>query len=234
MYTRRSEEERGTRPPDPVAGLLLAAGLSTRMGMPKPLLPWDGRTLVEYQVAQLWAAGVADVLVVTGHAAAAVAEVLRTTGARVVYNPSYAAGRAGSVRVGAGAVPDGMAVLVLNVDQPRPASLTRALLEAGRAPGALITVPVYRGRRGHPTLFAASLLPELRAVSEEHEGLRAVLRAYAGAVYEAPAADPRVVLDVNTPAAYREALRAFGIAGGKREEGGGKRRTGPEGRLGSC
>ena len=206
-----------------VASILLAAGLSTRMGRPKPLLPWDGRTLVEYQVAQLRAAGAAEVIVVTGHEAAAVAEALQGSNARLVHNPSYAAGRAGSVRAGALAAPDGMDVLVLNVDQPRPASVTRALLDAHRAAPGRITVPVYQGRRGHPVIFAASLLPELRRVSDEREGLRDVMRAHARAIHEVPIADPRVLLDVNTPEAHQEALRAFGLPEGNREQGTGNR-----------
>ncbi|MER3420256.1 MAG: 4-diphosphocytidyl-2C-methyl-D-erythritol kinase, partial [Chloroflexota bacterium] len=68
---------------DEVAAILLAAGLSTRMGTPKPLLAWDGRTLVEYQVAQLVAAGVGQVVVVTGHAGAEVQRVLAGNMARL-------------------------------------------------------------------------------------------------------------------------------------------------------
>ena len=205
-----------------VTAIVLAAGLSTRMGTPKPLLPWDGRTLVEYQVAQLRAAGIAEVIVVTGHEAGAVERALMSSDARLVHNPAYAAGRAGSVRTGALAAPDGLEVLLLNVDQPRPAGVTRALLDAHRAAPALIAVPVYQGRRGHPALFAASLLRELRRVTDEREGLRAVMRAHAAAVREVPSEDPRVLLDLNTPESYQDALRLFGLDEGKREEGRGK------------
>jgi molybdenum cofactor cytidylyltransferase len=194
----------------PVAALLLAAGLSTRMGRPKPLLPWGEEPLVVYQVRQLAQAGAAPIIVVTGHARAAVEAALRDTGAIPVFNAAYAAGRAGSVRVGARAVPDDTAVLVLGVDQPRPAAVARALIAAYRAGGAAITVPLHAGRRGHPVLFAPWLLPELQAVTEAEEGLRAVLRAHARAVHEHPMDDPRVLLDLNTPEDYREALARFG------------------------
>jgi molybdenum cofactor cytidylyltransferase len=190
----------------PVTAILLAAGLSTRMGRPKPLLPWGGRTLVACQVEALWGASVADVVVVTGHEAGAVTAALEGTGARIAHNSAYAAGRAGSVRAGALAVPDGSDVLVLNVDQPRDAALIRAVLDAHRAAGGLITVPVYEGRRGHPVVFAAALLPALRTVTEATEGLRAVMRAHADAVVEVPVDDPRVLLDINTPDTYRKAL----------------------------
>lgn len=195
-----------------LAAIVLAAGLSTRMGTPKPLLPWDGRTLVEYQVAQLVTAGVSQVIVVTGHAAAEVERALVGSGARVVHNPRYAEGRAGSVRVGAAAVREPVAaVLTLNVDQPRPAELIRAIVSAHLSGNAAVTVPVWSGRRGHPAVFAGALLPELRAVTEEGEGLRAVRRAHAAETREVDFGDPRVLVDINTPESYREARRLFGL-----------------------
>ena len=193
------------------AAVLLAAGLSTRMGRPKPLLPWDGRTLVEFQVAQLQEGGVEHIIVVTGHEAGAVAAVLDGSGAHVVFNAAYREGRAGSVRAGALAAPADHAIVVLNVDQPRPAAITRELLAAHAAGGASITVPVFAGRRGHPVVFAAALLPELQEVDEATQGLRAVRDAHAADLHEHPVTDPRVLLDVNTPEAYLEALRAFGL-----------------------
>jgi molybdenum cofactor cytidylyltransferase len=194
------------------AAILLAAGLSTRMGRPKPLLPWDGRPLVRFQVEQLLAAGIEDVVVVTGHEAEAVQAALHDVAVRVAYNPEYAAGRAGSVRTGASAVRgDAPFVVILNVDQPRPAELIGALVCGHVASGAAITVPVFEGRRGHPAIFAGALLPELRAVAEETEGLRAVMRRHAADVHEAPVSDPRALLDTNTPEAYQAARRAFSL-----------------------
>lgn len=199
-------------PSPPVTAVLLAAGRSSRMGTPKPLLPWDGRSLVRFQVAQLQAAGASPVVVVTGHDGDAVAAELRDSGALIAHNPDYAAGRAGSVRVGLRAAPDGRDVLVLNVDQPRPAALVRAVLDGHRAAGGLISVPVVNGRHGHPAVFAAALLPELREVTEETEGLRAVMRRHAGRVAAIPVGDARALVDVNTPEAYRAALQQFGLA----------------------
>ncbi|MER3420255.1 MAG: hypothetical protein C4290_06910, partial [Chloroflexota bacterium] len=128
--------------------------------------------------------------------------------------PRYAGGRAGSVRVGAAAVREPVtAVLTLNVDQPRPAELIRAIVATHLAGGAAITVPVWAGRRGHPPVFAGTLLPELRAVTEEGEGLRAVRRAHAAETREVDLGDPRVLVDINTPESYHEARRLFGLEG---------------------
>lgn len=76
---------------------------------------------------------------------------------------------------------------------------------------ALITVPAYQGRRGHPIVFDGALVAELCEVTDEHEGLRAVRRAHAARTRELPIADQRILLDLNTPDDYQGALTRFGI-----------------------
>jgi molybdenum cofactor cytidylyltransferase len=182
------------------------------MGSPKPLLDWHGEALVAYQVRQLREAGVVEVVVVVGHEGVAVGEIAAAAGAWVVENAEYRSGRASSVRVGARALPDDtLAVVTLNVDQPRPAALVRRVIDMHLERGALITTPEQGGRRGHPVIFAGTLLPELRAVSEEREGLRAVVRGHADQRFFAPIDDPTIHLEFNTPEEYAAALAAIGV-----------------------
>jgi len=189
-----------------VVALLFAAGESSRMGHLKPLLRWHGQPLVQYQVEQLRAAGADTVIVVLGRDADQVAPLVEAAGGRCVCNPAYRSGRASSVRAGALAVPDGVrALITLNVDQPRPAALVRLVLDAHLAGDALITTPEQEGRRGHPAIFAGVLLPELRAVDEAHEGLRAVVRRHAARRANVPVDDARIHLEFNTPAEYAAA-----------------------------
>jgi molybdenum cofactor cytidylyltransferase len=184
------------------------------MGSPKPLLDWKGRPLVAYQVEQLLSAGVDEVVVVVGHAAAAVRPVAEAAGARVVENRAYRSGRASSVRAGALALADDTLVVVtLNVDQPRPAWVTRRVIAAHIGTGASITTPEQGGRRGHPVAFAGALLPELRAVTEEAEGLRAVVRRHAERRGFVGIDDPVIHLEFNTPEEYAAALTAAGATG---------------------
>ena len=192
-----------------VRALLFAAGESRRMGTAKPLLPWRGQPLVAYQVTQLLAAGAAEVVVVTGYAAEQIAPLIDAAGGRAVENAAYRSGRASSVRAGALALADDtLAVITLNVDQPRPAALVRRVLEAHGRGTALITSPEQGGRRGHPTVFAGALLPELRTVAEETEGLRAILRRHADRRQSVSVDDPVIHLEFNTPDEYRLALAA--------------------------
>jgi molybdenum cofactor cytidylyltransferase len=194
------------------AAILLAAGESTRMGTPKPLLPWNDATLIEYHVRELAAAGVDDIVVVLGHVADEVRPRVPPE-ARVVVNEAYRDGRASSLRAGAAALSeDADPILVLNVDQPRPRDVLRSLLAAHRDGGALVTLPVAEGRRGHPPVLARPLLPELRSASEEAQGLRGVIGAHQKAIREADLSAPVVLLDINTPEDYRRALARFGMA----------------------
>ncbi len=185
-----------------VAAVLLAGGESRRMGSQKALLPWHGRSLLEYQLAQLAAVGeVADIIVVTGDRADALSPVIAAARkATAVCNPDYAAGKTGSIRTGLSRIPgSATAVLLTSVDQPRPAAVIRRLVREHAASASPITVPVLQGRRGHPVLFDRTLLPELLAIDEATEGVRAVLRRDQSRVREVPFEDPVVLLDLNTP-----------------------------------
>ena len=179
------------------------------MGRLKQLLPWGGTTLVAWQAGQLREAGAEDVVVVLGHEA----EQLRTAvppEARVVVNAAYQEGRATSLRAGAKALPDGVeAVLILSVDQPRPAWLSRALIERWRAERPLVMSPRFAGRYGHPILLDGSLLPELREVSDETLGLRALIDRHVERARSVAISNRRVDVDLNTPADYEAALISF-------------------------
>jgi len=187
------------------AGVVFAAGLSTRMGRSKAMLEWCGRPLVVYQVQQLQRAGLRDVVVVTGHESIAVEQAVSTTSARCVHNPAYAEGRATSVRTAAEALAGSSgAVVLLNVDQPRHAGTIRELLAAHADLGGLITVPTFSGRRGHPIVLSSSLLPELLTVTEEEQGLLAVSRRHHAARIEVPLGRDEVLFDLNDSAAYKQ------------------------------
>ena len=195
---------------DFLSAVLLAAGESTRMGQLKALLPWFGRTLVQFQVDALLQGGADQLIVVTGHRADEVAMVVAERPVVLVHNPDYAGGRTTSIKAGLAHVdPRARAVLVLGVDQPRPARLVARVVRAHFERGALITTPGYQGKGGHPIVFDTRLLPELRAISEERQGLREVLNRHRDAMVRIEVRTPVVLLDLNTPEDYRRAIEAF-------------------------
>jgi molybdenum cofactor cytidylyltransferase len=192
-----------------ISSILLAAGMSTRMGEPKALLPWQGQPLVCYQVEQLREAGVDEVVVVLGHRADDIQRHMKQLRCRVLLNALHQQGKAGSLRIGAkGVNRDAEAIVILSVDQPRPASLTRQLLEAHTGE-MLITRAVHGQKGGHPIVVAGSLRPELMAAADATGGLKAVIRAHVAETREIELG-PECLLDVNTPDEFAAARTAYG------------------------
>jgi CTP:molybdopterin cytidylyltransferase MocA len=193
-----------------ISSILLAGGLSTRMGSPKALSDWHGEPLICYQVRQLKEAGVDEVVVVLGHRADEIQRQMRRLPCRVMFNARYQMGRAGSLRIGAKAVNrDAEAIVILSVDQPRPASLIRELL-ANHAVGGPITRPEYDGRHGHPVIVPGTLREELMQAEDDDEGLRGVLDAHRADIVNVPCGAACLV-DVNTPADLEAALREIPV-----------------------
>jgi len=182
---------------------VLAAGSSLRMGRPKATLTTGpgGRTFVGAILETLVAAGVSDVRVV-------VAPGLEGLGEDGVANPDPSAGMLSSVQCGLRAFTQPpQAVLVWPVDHPLvTVESVVAMIAAYRESDAPVIVPTYEGRRGHPVLFAARLIPELLR-ADPARGAREVVHAHADRI-ELPTNDPGVVEDVDTPDDY---ARLFGI-----------------------
>ncbi|GBD11048.1 Molybdenum cofactor cytidylyltransferase [bacterium HR23] len=195
-----------------VSAVLLAAGESSRMGEPKALLLWQGRPLIQYQIASLADAGAEETVVVLGAQAHRLAPYVRGPGRlTVIINPLWPQGKTTSIVLGLREVSrQASGILVLAVDQPRPPSVLRPLLEAHERQAPLLVLPVYQGRRGHPPLFHRALLPELLEIREESKGLHAVVEGHRSETVEIPVDNPIVLVDLNTPEDYQEARRRFG------------------------
>ncbi len=191
-----------------VAAIVLAAGQSSRMGFPKALLPIDQQTFLERIVAVLEASQVSDVYVVLGAESERIRAQVHLGAAHVVLNPDWPQGQLSSLRAGlraAGAQPYDAIIMAL-VDHPliEPA-IVDAIIGAHEATGRPIVVPMHDGRRGHPVLFGARLVPELLAAPAD-QGARAVVRAHADEVLEVPTPAPGILADIDTPALYADWL----------------------------
>src|SRR5262245_3682743 len=188
---------------DSIAAIILAAGSASRMGRPKQLLDWGGRSLVRVVAEHALAAGVDRVLVVVGAASEAVAAALAGLPVELVENPAYAEGQSTSLRAGVAALgPDVGAALVLLGDQPFVTSaIVEQIVEEWRASGAAIVAPVYRGQRGNPVLFAHAVFAELLAV-EGDQGARAILAADPARIRKVPFDDDLPLVDIDTPEDY--------------------------------
>jgi molybdenum cofactor cytidylyltransferase len=181
-----------------IAAVVLAAGLSTRMGRQKLLLPLGGQPVVRWSVEGVLPYA-QDVVVVTGRDSAAVREALAGLPVRFVENPSPESGQSSSIAVGVGALaPATRAVLIVLGDQPRtPRSVVPALIGARDRTGKAVVVPVYRGVRGTPVLFGAEVFAELRALHGD-AGARSLVTARPERV-TAVEIDSPMPVDVDTP-----------------------------------
>jgi molybdenum cofactor cytidylyltransferase len=185
-----------------IAGLLLAAGRSSRFGGDKLLAPLHGRPVLFWSAAAI-ATEVDALYVVVPPDAAARAVALAGIPAALVQHPGRDAGMASSIRVGIAALPAEVeAVVVALADQPLVTSaVVRALCEHWRSerPGAV--APRYRDGRGHPVLFDRANFAALGAL-EGDGGARALLDRL-GAAVAIVQVDGTMPVDVDTPDALR-------------------------------
>ena len=192
-----------------LSALVLAAGLSSRMGRLKPLLPLDpqgAQTPLGLCVGLFRAAGIDEVVVVTGHRDDEVGSAARAAGARVVHNPDYARGMYGSVRAGVAgldAATDGFFLLPVDIPLVRTGTV-RLLARAFAGKPASVLLPVFAGRRGHPPLLGRELIGRIQDSAEPAGGLRTLLDLVEAEqperVREVQVADRFILRDMDTPA----------------------------------
>jgi CTP:molybdopterin cytidylyltransferase MocA len=176
------------------------------------LLPWGGDdTLIEYQVAQLLAAGVDAVEVVLGCDAERIISLVSRNDVEPIVDARWQSREASAVRVGAAAVPrDTHAAVVVRVDEPRPAAVYRRLLDEHLRAGARVSRPTFEGTPGQPVVAGHDVLAALRNVTTGQE-LRDVLEASPLLV---PFDSDVVLLRIDSEEDCARARRMFGLTDG--------------------
>lgn len=187
-----------------IAGIVLAAGLSSRLGRPKQLLPIHGEPLIRHTLRRILASSLEQVFVVVGHDADAISEALNGLPVKLVVNPDAAHGQSTSVIAGLDAIAlDTEAALFLLGDQPGvDPALIDALIQTWRETRAPIVAPVYIDGLGNPVLFDRSVFPELTSL-EGDVGARPIVREHerAGRLHLVPVAS-RMPPDIDTESDY--------------------------------
>jgi molybdenum cofactor cytidylyltransferase len=196
--------------PDRYAAIILAAGLSSRMGWFKPLVSLGGETLVERAVSLFRAGGLAEILVVVGHRGRELRPILREAGVRIVENARFHEGMFSSVSAGVrGLGSAAAAFFLLPVDLPLVRSWTvRRLLAVHEEHSGSIIHPCFRGRRGHPPLIPTDLVGAILG-GPEAGGLRAVLARHEERAVNVEVPDRNILFDVNSPAQGEELVDRF-------------------------
>jgi CTP:molybdopterin cytidylyltransferase MocA/xanthine/CO dehydrogenase XdhC/CoxF family maturation factor len=198
---------RRENPAPRVAGIVLAAGTSSRMGYNKLLETVRGKPLIRLAVDAALASRLNPILVITGHEAEKVRETLAGAAVMVVQNDRFEEGLSASLRTGIAAVPEeceGAMILLGDMPDISPALIDRLVAAFDPACGCAICVATARRQRGHPVLWARPFFPEMLTLKGDR-GARELLEAYADQVIEIETGDDAPLADIDTP----EALAAY-------------------------
>jgi molybdenum cofactor cytidylyltransferase len=180
-----------------VAGIVLAAGGSSRLGQPKQLVEFRGRPLVWHAVRVGLEAGLSPLVVVSGAAGEQIRRALEGQSVMLIDNPDWEAGQSSSVRLGLSQVEAGIeAAIFLLADMPlMDAELIRQVVRAHRATLAPLVAPRVAGRRANPVLFDRVTFPDLHQLTGDQGG-RSLFERYEPAWVEW---SESAMLDLDTP-----------------------------------
>jgi len=186
-----------------IAGIILAAGESTRYGQVKQLLDWRGAPFVHAVAKRALEAGLSPVIVVTGSNAERIESAVKELKVKIVHNTKWNSGQGSSIRAGVSAVKDsrvGGAVFLL-ADQPQVTTSVLGALVEKHAEGMYpIVAPMVMDQRANPVLFDCSTFNDLLTLAGDVGG-RAIFHKHR--VEYLPWHDDRLLLDVDTPEMYQ-------------------------------
>lgn len=196
-----------------ISAIVLAAGESKRMGRPKQLLEWQGKTLLQHVLESLIHSDADETILVLGYEADRIRESLPEFPIKIVINPDYNLGVASSLRQGLLAMdPRSAAFLILLADQPGigPEIMNDMIRQFQQAdPKRGIVRPVYRGRRGHPVLIGVQYLQEALHLQGD-VGARRILVNHPEDILEIDMDQDAILKDIDTPEEYQEYSKRAG------------------------
>ncbi len=199
-----------------ISGILLAAGLSTRMGQPKQLLPFGKSTIVETVVDNMLEAKFREVIVVVGHCADQIQDLLVERPVKIVFNPNYREGMLTSAQAGIWSLnfanarnkSDRDAFSLMLVDQPFITSeLIDKVIDAYAQTDKGIVLPSYNYKRGHPVIFHHQYANDILTLDAESGGVRSLFKSHSEDIHYVPVNTDDVLRDIDYREDYEHALR---------------------------
>jgi molybdenum cofactor cytidylyltransferase len=201
--TPREGEEAKPQWAPRIAGILLAAGKSTRMGSNKLLTRISGKPMIRVSAEALLASSARPVLVVTGHERERIEQALAGLNVKFIDNPAFATGLASSLKAGLAAVPqDADGVVVALGDMPLVAGrhVNRLIAAFNPAEHRTIIVPVHGGERGNPVLWGRQYFQEMLSL-EGDRGAKSLMDKHEDHITEIAMRSDAVLADFDTPEA---------------------------------
>lgn len=183
--------------------IVLAAGASTRMGKCKTQLAWgDNQNLLTYQIQQWLWANVKPIIVLGQHNAEFRFDDLSKI--KKVINLQANLGKTRSILAGLAAIPKNyQSVAISAVDQPRETIIYQQLIHQYHQQQAMITVPTYQGKKGHPIILDRQMHSALMKISEQKMGLRQIINDFDKQIHQVEFATADILVDINTPEQYQ-------------------------------
>ncbi len=193
-----------------LAAVILSGGASERMGSPKALVPFQGKTFLEHLLEITKHPTIGVRRVVLGAHAEPIAREVHLSAGEIVINDDWAAGQLSSIQAALRSLPEGTeGILLCLIDHPLVTrNLVAELIEKFQASHVPIVLPIYERRRGHPVIFSAAVYEELLHAPPD-KGARAVVWAHRGEVVEVPTYEEGCVLNLNDPETLQRARGEF-------------------------
>jgi molybdenum cofactor cytidylyltransferase len=191
--------------------MILAAGMSRRMGKTKLLLPFGKKTIIETVVQNVVSSKVDETLVVLGSEQEKIEEKIRNFPVRSVFNPDFRKGMLSSVLCGLKALPvEARAMVIVLGDQPSVSKQTiDRIVDEYQKTGKGIVLPVYKKERGHPVLIDMKYREEVEALSPDI-GLRGTVYSHPEDILEVDVDTPSILQDIDDEADYKKELKNKG------------------------
>ena len=187
-----------------ITGIVLAAGMASRMGQVKQLLPFRGKTILDVVLRNAVASRLHSTILVLGHAAALIEQKVGLEGVTTVINRQYRDGQSTSLQAGLAAVSkDTDAAMFLLGDQPLvTTALIDRIIDAYEQSRSPLTIPFFDGKRGNPVIVDRCLFDEIKQLSGD-SGARTLFRSHADQIRKVPIADSAIHFDIDTWQDYR-------------------------------
>ncbi len=188
-----------------IAAVVLAAGLSSRMGSNKLLVDLNGMPLLVRTILEIQASAVDHIVVVTGHQEAAIAAAISGLNVDMVHNPHYADGLSSSVKIGIASVGQFDAAFMCLGDMPlvKAQDFNRMIEAFDVEEGRDLIAPVQGRKLGNPVLWGRDYFKALQSLSGDR-GARGLLEAQRDAITEIEMAHDGILLDADTPEALEK------------------------------
>jgi len=190
-----------------IAGVILAAGIGSRMGKTKQLLAFGKTTLLGQVIQNARESYLNEIIVVLGHDAEKIIKATDLNGTKIIKNPDYLKGQSTSLIKGVNNVSSFCdAVMFLLADQPLVSpGIINKLINSHEKSRPLITIPYFKGRRGNPVIIARHLFDRLESITAD-KGARVLFDEFKESVLKVSVQEQSILADVDTMDDYKQLI----------------------------